>query len=69
MSGGEPDAEVVHELVDLLLDHGRADKELGQHFLINAKCIAWTCGCSTDPSLFIIRVRHVQNHNSCLLTP
>tara|TARA_B100001750_G_C15489728_1_gene590519 strand:- start:68 stop:1021 length:954 start_codon:yes stop_codon:yes gene_type:complete len=40
MSDLVPDgSEVVSELVDLLLDRIRIDKELGQHFLINEKII------------------------------
>ncbi|MBT4058744.1 MAG: ribosomal RNA small subunit methyltransferase A [Euryarchaeota archaeon] len=57
MSGGEPDAEVVHELVDLLLDHGRADKELGQHFLINAKTLKKTVQLSqVDSTSHVLEV-------------
>ena len=40
MSDLVPDGgEVVSELVDLLLDRIRIDKELGQHFLIDEKII------------------------------
>jgi 16S rRNA (adenine1518-N6/adenine1519-N6)-dimethyltransferase len=40
MSDSVPDdGEVVSELVDLLLDRIRVDKELGQHFLIDGKII------------------------------
>jgi ribosomal RNA small subunit methyltransferase A len=39
MSQSEPPDGVVRELVDLLLDRQWADKDLGQHFLVNEKVL------------------------------
>lgn len=50
MSGVKPDGEIVRELVDLLLDRKRADKDLGQHFLIDDSILTKTLDLSTVDS-------------------